>query len=112
VEVFDSAAAGVVFIGAYYALEKPMIWKAMFDTHAPHWRAYGRAVFVEGDDEAAARGAALIAARMDYPDSEILLYGIGQSTERARDAFEEKKARLQKWRENAAKGIFNAPKSL
>lgn len=89
-----------------------MIWKAMFDTRSPTWRAYGRAVFVEGDDEATARAAALIAAQADYPGSEIHLYGIGQSTERARQQFNEKKERLRQWQENATKGIFNPPASL
>ena len=67
----------------------------MFDTHAPHWRAYGRAVFVEAPDEWTARAQALDAATRDYPESRILLYGIGVSTEMARDAFEAKRARLE-----------------
>jgi hypothetical protein len=84
----------------------------MFDTHAPHWRAYGRAVFVEAPDESTARARALDAARRDYPESTIHLYGIGQSTDTARDAFEAKKARLKAWQENARLGLPNHPKAI
>lgn len=87
-----------------------MIYKAMFDALSPRWNAYGRAVFVEtdaGDPEPEREALARAAAAANYPGAEIRIVAIGESTEAARAAFLERKARERRWMENNQNGIAN-----
>jgi hypothetical protein len=89
-----------------------VIYKAMFDAKSATWKAYGRAVFVEADTEDAAKSLSLVAARADYPASQIEVYAIGESTEAARAAFEEKKARWHAWMTRNRASIPNNRRDL
>lgn len=76
----------------------------MFDAHNSTWAAYGRAVFVEADDEGAARCKALEQARADYGGMEITIYALGESTRQAWDGFLDLKRRQRRWMEMARQG--------
>jgi hypothetical protein len=89
-----------------------VIYKVMFDTVSPTWRAYGRAIFVVADDPDAARVLAETAAQREYPDSAIRIVAIGETTEAARAAFDDRKRREREWMQNNRNGIPNDRRSL
>lgn len=80
-----------------------MIWKAVIHAFSSTWAAYGRAVFVEADDEATARERATDAAAAEYIGSRIEIDRIGVSTVKAREQFMEWKARQRAWMDAARK---------
>lgn len=90
-----------------------MIYKAMFDAISSTWQAYGRAVFVETDaPEEERRALAVAAAEKDYPGSRIVFISMGESTEAARKAFLDRKARERAWNQRNKDGIANRPEYL
>jgi hypothetical protein len=89
-----------------------VIWKAIYDALSSTWRKYGAVAFVDADDEATALALAEAEAHRDYPQSQILMVAIGQSTEAARAAYLAKKAKHAQWLANNRRGVANDAKSI
>ena len=87
-------------------------WKVLYSFKRPFWISYGRVAYVKADTLRAAETRARTFVERVQPDAEILEILVVKSDWAARLRFWKRVRAAWQWKQNAAHGIPNDPKSL